>query len=130
MMMTRGNGISVSESDPTQRIMGWSRSSRALLVSVCLVGSLLLGRTQRRAESGNPRDVRLVVDPNNAPPGVLMALPRLGPALVGRIVVQRDIEPFDSVEDLDRRVKGIGPATIKSVRPYLKVETRSLKTPK
>ena len=129
MMTTDGNGIPGPDDAHSARIMGWRRTSRALLIAICLLGSLTLWRTSGKVDGRKPLDVSLVVDPNDAPPAVLMALPRLGPALVGRIVAQREIEPFDSIEDLDHRVKGIGPATIKSIRPFLKVETRSPKSP-
>jgi DNA uptake protein ComE-like DNA-binding protein len=63
----------------------------------------------------------LVVDPNTAPPRILMALPRLGPSLVGRIVAARAEAPFRSIDDLDARVRGLGPATIKALRPHLRI---------
>ena len=129
MAIVGGNGIPDSGNVPSARILGWSSTSRALLAAICLIGSFSLWRTSGEFDRPTPPQIALVVDPNTAPPAVLMALPRLGPALVGRIVTQRDIEPFDSIEDLDRRVKGIGPATIKSIRPFLKVETRSLNSP-
>jgi competence protein ComEA len=76
--------------------------------------------------SHSPRQTRpapcLIVDPNTAPPVVLAALPHLGPAMVGRIVAQREKAPFRSPEDLDARVRGIGPATAASLRPFLRVE--------
>jgi competence protein ComEA len=65
----------------------------------------------------------LVVDPNTAPPAVLASLPKLGPALVERIVAARAEAPFQSLEDLDDRVKGIGPATIAALRPHLRFES-------
>lgn len=61
----------------------------------------------------------LVVDPNTAPRGVLGALPKMGPAIVGRIVAARDEAPFRSLDDLDARVRWIGPATIAALRPHL-----------
>ena len=64
----------------------------------------------------------LVVDPNTAPRGVLGALPKMGPAMVGRIVAARDEAPFRSLDDLDARVRGIGPATIAALRPHLRIE--------
>ncbi len=51
-----------------------------------------------------------------------MALPRLGPSLVGRIVAARAQAPFRSVDDLDARVRGLGPATIKALRPHLRID--------
>ncbi len=66
------------------------------------------------------RDVRLRVDPNLAPRQVLVALPGLGPARVAAIGTARGSSPFRSLDDLDRRVKGIGPATAASLEPHLR----------
>ena len=45
----------------------------------------------------------LIVDPNTAPPAVLNALPKLGPAMIRRIVAAREEAPFRSLDDLDAR---------------------------
>jgi competence protein ComEA len=66
--------------------------------------------------------ITLVVDANSAPPEVLLALPRLGPVLVGRIVEARRSRPFESLEDLDARVRGIGPVTVNALRPFLRFD--------
>jgi len=66
---------------------------------------------------------RLVVNLNTAPPAVLAALPRLGPSLVNRIVTARERAPFRSLDDLDARVQGIGPATIVALKPFLRIDT-------
>ena len=66
------------------------------------------------------RDVRLRVDPNLGPRAVLLALPGLGPARVAAIEAARSSSPFRSLGDLDRRVKGIGPATAASLEPHLR----------
>ena len=105
-------------------LFGWTLACRVALVAVAAG----LGLALRVASWGSPApDSRvdlpaLVVDPNTAPAEVLLCLPRLGPALVGRIVAEREKAPFQSVEDLDRRVRGIGPATILALRPHLRVE--------
>ena len=64
--------------------------------------------------------VRLRVDPSLAPRQVLLALPGLGPSRVGKIEDARSSSPFRSLDDLDRRVKGIGPATAASLEPHLR----------
>jgi len=66
---------------------------------------------------------QLIVDPNTARAEVLVALPKLGPALVSRIVAAREKAPFRSVDELKGRVRGIGPATLESLRPHLRIET-------
>jgi hypothetical protein len=85
------------------------------LVMIAAGGS---GHSARRIEPAP----RLIVDPNTAPAEVLTALPHLGPAMVGRIIAQREKALFRSLEDLDARVRGIGPATAASLRPFLQVE--------
>jgi DNA uptake protein ComE-like DNA-binding protein len=59
------------------------------------------------------------VDANSVPEPVLGALPGLGPVLSRRIVEAR---PFGSLDHLDRRVKGIGPAKVAGLRPFLRFD--------
>jgi len=104
----------------TGRILwGWTGPIRGLLAAGSLAVAIGLGLASGRAEGPGPGLPVLIVDPNTAPPGVLLALPRLGPALVGRIVEARRRAPFRSAADLDARVRGIGPATIAGLRPHL-----------
>jgi competence ComEA-like helix-hairpin-helix protein len=66
------------------------------------------------------------VNPNYASPASLARLPKVGPTRAQEIVSYRrqfteqagQSLAFSRVEDL-RRVKGIGPATIEAVRPWL-----------
>jgi len=63
----------------------------------------------------------LPIDPNTATAAGLEAIPGIGPALAMEIVADRaSLGPFSSVEDLDR-VKGIGPATVEAMRPFVAV---------
>jgi DNA uptake protein ComE-like DNA-binding protein len=95
-----------------------------MLSGVALVAAISLGVAARQSH-GTPRPVsRLVVDPNTARPALLIALPRLGPALVGRIVAERERRPFRSLEDLDTRVRGIGPVTASTIRPHLRFDAQ------
>nr|WP_254606047.1 ComEA family DNA-binding protein [Deinococcus sp. JMULE3] len=55
------------------------------------------------------------VNLNSASLEQLEALPKVGPALASRIVAGR---PYRSLADLDR-VKGIGPAALKSLEPLV-----------
>ena len=87
--------------------------------AVAFVFSLCVSRTHEPSDRTTP--VLLRVDPNRAHPSVLEALPKIGPALARRIVETREQAPFLDVADFDRRVRGIGPATIKAVRPYLRL---------
>ena len=101
-------------------LWGWTGPIRVLLTAGTLAAAFGLWRLSDRAEGPTAGLPVLIVDPNTAPPGVLLALPRLGPALVGRIVEARRREPFRSAADLDARVRGIGPATIQGLRPHLR----------
>lgn len=89
---------------------------------IVVVGGWLLLSAPRAVEPVPLGPVR--VDLNTAPRAVLLALPRLGPQRVDAILAERAIEPFEALEDLDRRVKGLGPATIRALAPYLDVPTR------
>lgn len=62
-------------------------------------------------EASGPR----CVDLNQATPTELESLPRVGPSLAARIIASR---PFTDVDALDR-VRGIGPATLRVLRPRL-----------
>lgn len=76
------------------------------------------GRPGERAGGRLPRTDRrypTVLDVNRAGIRELEALPGVGPALARRIVEERAIRPFSSVDDL-ARVRGIGPATIARLR--------------
>ena len=67
----------------------------------------------------------LTVDPNTAPARVLTALPRIGPTLVREWVAARNARPFSSLEDVQRRVRGLGPVTLAQIAPYLRFEPLS-----
>ncbi len=73
----------------------------------------------RATRLGRPLAPGERIDVNTAAAEDLVRLPRIGPALAGRIVAHRaEHGPFVSVDDLDR-VPGIGPAVIKSVRAHV-----------
>jgi competence protein ComEA len=70
-------------------------------------------------EHARPQVVRFQVDINSAAWPELAELPGVGRTLAQRIVQSRHAEgPFVDHEDL-RRVRGIGPKTLESLRPYL-----------
>ncbi len=69
--------------------------------------------------SGERLLVGLPVDPNTADTVLLQQLPGIGPSKAEAIIAARDSSgPFETVDDL-LRVRGIGPATLAEVRPYL-----------
>lgn len=106
----------------SQPIWGWTAPVRGLLIVSTVVSAIWLLMVAPRPEGAPVPVPPLVVDPNTAPPQVLLALPRLGPSLVGRIVAAREEAPFRSIDDLDARVRGLGPATIKALRPHLRID--------
>lgn len=61
------------------------------------------------------------VNINDATATELIALPGIGPATAGRILAYRRAHgPFTNVDDLDN-IRGIGPATVKRLRPLVRV---------
>jgi DNA uptake protein ComE-like DNA-binding protein len=103
-------------------LWGWSLPARGLLILLAAAGAIGMLATSRTADGPHVPVPQLVVDPNTAPPEVLIALPRLGPVLVRAIIEAREEAPFQSLEDLDARVKRVGPATVAAIRPYLRIE--------
>jgi competence protein ComEA len=65
------------------------------------------------------------VDVDRASAAELETLPRIGPSLAARIVAERELNgPFGSLEALDRRVKGIGPALVRALKPFATFSAR------
>jgi competence protein ComEA len=84
------------------------------------------GETPPPAPSGAPSGSRsstpvaapiVPLDLNTATAAELEALPGIGPKIAAAIIAGR---PYSTVEDL-LRVKGIGPATLEKLRPYVTV---------
>lgn len=68
------------------------------------------------------------IDPNRAAAAELALLPGVGPSLAGAIVADRDASgPFRSVGDLDR-VRGIGPATLARVAPFVAIRAAATRS--
>jgi competence protein ComEA len=86
-------------------------------------GGAPLGAAQQRMAEERIRTRPLAdgerLDPNTATAIELQRLPRVGPALAGRIVSHREANgPFHSLADLDA-VPGVGPAMIASLAPLV-----------
>lgn len=77
------------------------------------------GRTVEIEHAG-PQSARFQVDINRAQWVEFATLPGVGRKLAERIVQSREQQgPFANVNDL-RRVRGIGPHTLETMRPYLR----------
>jgi competence protein ComEA len=109
---------------PTRPLWGWTPATRlwlAIVGTLAAVALIVLGAGDA-AHRPVPPAPHLVVDPNTAPPAVLAALPHLGPAMVKRIVAARERTPFQSLDDFDTRVRGIGPVTLDALSPFFQFE--------
>ena len=104
-------------SAPDRSPWGWTGPARVLLILVATALGLALTWISIGQAPGPLPLPTLEVDANSAPPAVLGALPGIGPVLAGRIVEAR---PFRSLNDLDRRVKGIGPVKVAALKPFLR----------
>jgi competence protein ComEA len=103
----------------------WPAGARALLAGVVIVAALGLAIAGRnvRATSAPPEPFpELVLDVNTAPLRALAALPHLGPTLALRLDEARAERPFQSMNDVRDRVRGIGPVTLARIAPHLRIE--------
>jgi hypothetical protein len=105
----------------------WPIAARGFLAAVAIAAALVL-KFESHAVSQSPgaRGVgapELVVDPNTAPPGVLETLPHVGRTLVRQLVAAREVRPLSSLDDARSRVRGLGPATLAQIAPYLRFAT-------
>ena len=72
-------------------------------------------------DRAEPQTARFNVDINAAEWPELAQMPGIGQTLAQRIVACRLADgPFVDHDDLRRRVRGIGPKTLESMRPYLR----------
>lgn len=102
----------------------WTMSARVVLVLATALwgGFWYFSSRQEAAEAEAAAQAwRLVVDPATVDARVLGALPGMGPGRVEALKAARDEGPFQSLEDLDRRVAGVGPATIQRLKTHLRV---------
>ena len=122
------------ESAPRGAMVFWLRRSDQVVLAV-LCGLLVLlsaahwarlsGWGMRAVEIGRhpSRRYEYRIDVNTATWVEWIQLPGVGEMLARRIIEDRERNgPFGMVDDL-ARVKGIGPKTIESLRPYLRVNT-------
>jgi competence protein ComEA len=105
---------------PDRTPWGWTGPARGLLIVIATVSGLSMTWISRDSTPWPLPLPTLEVDANSAPPAVLGALPGIGPVLAGRIVEAREAQPFRTLGDLDRRVKGIGPVKASGLKPFLR----------
>jgi competence protein ComEA len=100
-----------------------------LLAGLVIVATMGLTMASRFDQRSTARSLavapELVIDPNTAPARVLTALPHVGPALIREWIAAREDRPFTSLEDARDRVRGLGPATLAQLAPYLRLEPSS-----
>lgn len=76
---------------------------------------------KRRLEGPARRLFDLAIDPNRADAVTLETLPGIGPARARAIIEERCRRSFASPDDL-QRVRGLGPARVGALLPFLAVE--------
>jgi hypothetical protein len=107
----------------------WPVGPRRVLAALVIAAALGLAVGSRAVDPPPGDEIvvapKLKLDPNTAPPQVLGALPHVGPALVRQLVLARQYRPLTSLEDVHSRVRGIGPATLAQLAPYLRFEPTS-----
>jgi DNA uptake protein ComE-like DNA-binding protein len=108
----------------------WPIEARTLLAVIAAATAIALfilnpdsGKSRGKEFAAAPN---LVLDGNSAPPQVMQALPTFGPAMVRRWVAARTERPFSSLDDARRRVRGLGPASVPQIAPYLRFESSSV----
>lgn len=98
--------------DPAQ---GWS----ALSAIVIVLALIQFAISSRQAPQIQPPQFQ--VDINQADEAEFLSLPELGPQAARKIVEYRQLHgPFEKLDDLTR-VPGIGPATMRTLRPMITV---------
>ncbi|MCE9547644.1 MAG: helix-hairpin-helix domain-containing protein [Planctomycetia bacterium] len=71
-------------------------------------------------DHSSPLTAQFQLDVNSAEWPELTQMPGIGEGIARRIVDERVAHgPFADHEDLQRRVRGIGPRTLEKIRPYL-----------
>lgn len=102
----------------------WPRSAQMAAGSLLVLSLLLMGwhLLTMSVSSTRPTQLVLQLELNRADRAELRQLPGIGESLARRIDdFRRDHGPFSCVDDL-RRVPGVGPATLETLRPFVTVE--------
>ena len=96
------------------------RSHYRLLVVASALAGLVAALLYTTAARAAPRQLEGLVNINTASAQELQLLPGIGPAKAKLVIDYRSGHPFRTVEEL-ARVKGIGPKTVRKLRPHLTV---------
>ena len=111
--------------NPTGRKTGtgsprYSRVNRDRVTAATVVLAAIVCGLYAPAASSRRPEIHLQLDINTAPREALAALPNIGPSRLAAIESARASAPFQSIGDLDRRVKGIGPVIAAELKPHLR----------
>ena len=101
----------------------WPAGARGLLGGLVIVVALALtfGSTSvPEPDAIIAKAPDLLLDLNTVPPPVLGTLPHVGQSLTRQIVAARELRPITSLDDAGSRVRGLGPATLAQIAPYLR----------
>jgi len=113
-----GTAVRMFRSTPAgQRVFPYAATDSAFMRGARALQNEVHARRDTAAAHAAPKPVNL----NDATAPELIALPGIGPAMAQRIIAYRSEHGrFTSVNDLDR-VKGIGPALLRRVRPFIRL---------
>lgn len=105
---------------PDEASWAWSSAGPAATGSGELgeVRDAVAGSRERAARIATPLADDEKLDPNRAPDVELQRLPGVGPVLARTLTEHRRETPFRRMDDL-LEVRGIGPATLRRIAPYL-----------
>jgi Helix-hairpin-helix motif len=101
----------------------WPPGARALLAGLVIVVALALAFASTSVPEPDAIIAKapdLLLDLNTVPPPVLGTLPHVGQSLTRQIVAARELRPITSLDDAGSRVRGLGPATLAQIAPYLR----------
>jgi competence protein ComEA len=106
-------------SKPSSRRLSRPASTGLWVVASALAG-IVAALLFTAAAHAAPRSLEGLVNINTATAQELQLLPGIGPAKAQRVIDYRTGHPFRTIEEL-ARVKGIGPKTVRKLRPHLTV---------
>jgi len=90
----------------------------AATIAVASAGIWLVREASYLFSSSGPAEGTLIVNINTATQAEIESIPGIGPALGAQIIAGRS---YTSVDELVR-IRGIGEATLDSIRPFVTVE--------